>query len=306
MNRDKKTPAQSSRQQHGNSSTPLTEDGSTLIIRPHRSWLSIDWHGLWEYRDMLRFLIIRDFVSKYKQTVLGPAWFVIQPLFMTLVFTVIFGKVAGISTDGLPQTLFYLSGLLGWNYFAQTFLATSSNLIVNANLFRKVYFPRIIVPASVTISNLIAFTIQLITFGAFWIYFKYFTEAANTFAFSPWAWLFPVLVLQTGALSLGIGLWMSALAAKYRDLHNVSNFIIQAWMYITPVIYPLSSIPEHWRWVVNLNPMTTVVESYRLLFLGQGTLDSGLMVQSAVITIFVLLSGVIVYNRIQRNFVDYS
>ncbi len=255
---------------------------------------------------MLRFLVIRDFVSKYKQTILGPLWFIIQPLFMTLVFTVIFGRVAGIPTDGLPQVLFYLCGMLGWTYFAQCFSATSSNLLVNAALFRKVYFPRIIVPASVIISNLIAFAIQLATFIAFWIYFKYFTDAADRFHLSPWVWLFPLLVLQTGALSFGIGLWMSALTAKYRDLHNISGFIIQAWMYVTPVIYPLSQIPENYRWLINLNPMATIVESYRLLFLGTGTVDMALLTQSIALTLFFFFTGILIYNRIQRNFVDYS
>ncbi|MEM6691538.1 MAG: ABC transporter permease, partial [Planctomycetota bacterium] len=238
-----------------------SSDHYEIVIKPSKSLLDIDWRAMWEYRDMLRFLVIRDFVSKYKQTILGPLWFIIQPLLMTLVFTVIFGTVAGISTDGLPKTLFYLCGMLGWNYFAQCFTATSQNLIVNADLFRKVYFPRIIVPASVVISNLLAFGIQFGTFVAFWVYFKFATDASGEFGLSPLAWMFPLLVLQTGAFSLGVGLWMSALTAKYRDLHNVSQFIIQVWMYITPVIYPLSEISEKYRWAVNLNPMTTIVES---------------------------------------------
>jgi len=277
-----------------------------IIIRPTKSWLAIDWFAIWEYRDMLRFLVIREFISKHKQTILGPVWYIIQPLLMTLVFTVIFGKVAGISTDGLPKTLFYLCGMLAWGYFAQCFQGTSTNLLVNANLFRKVYFPRIIVPASVVISNIIVFGIQLLTFLAFWMYFKFYTGSSDTFFISKWAWLFPLLLLQTSALSLGVGLWMSALTAKYRDLHNMSQFIIQAWMYVTPVIYPLSEIPEQWRWLVNMNPMTTIVESYRLLFLGTGTVDLGLILQSIGLSVFFLLSGLVIYNRIQRNFVDYS
>ena len=277
-----------------------------IIIRPTKSWFAIDWFAIWEYRDMLRFLIIRDFVSKHKQTILGPLWYIIQPLLMTLVFTVIFGKVAGISTDGLPKVLFYLCGMLAWGYFAQCFQSTSTNLLVNANLFRKVYFPRVIVPASVVFSNLIIFAIQLLTFSAFWAYYKLHAETADSFFLSKWVWIFPLLVLQTSALSLGVGLWMSALTAKYRDLHNMSQFIIQAWMYVTPVIYPLSQIPEKWRWAINMNPMTTIVESYRLLFLGTGTVHFALVIQSIGLSIFFLLSGLLIYNRIQRNFVDYS
>lgn len=277
-----------------------------VIIRPSKSWFTIDWHGLWEYRDMLRFLVIRDFIAKYKQTILGPLWFIIQPLFMTLVFTIIFGQVAGISTDGLPPFLFYLCGQLGWTYFQATFTATAGNLVVNAALFRKVYFPRIIVPLSTVLSNLIAFAIQFLTFTACWIYLKYATNQGEDFHLHLTALLFPLLVLQTGLIALATGLWMSALSAKYRDLHHMTGFIAQSLLYLTPIIYPTSQIPERFRFFVNLNPLAAVVEGYRFMFLGRSSLQIDNVIQSIVITLLLLASGVVVYNRIQRTFVDYS
>lgn len=279
---------------------------SEVVIRPSKSWFSIDLRGLWEYRDMLRFLIIRDFISKYKQTILGPLWFILQPLFMTVVFTVIFGRVAGIPTDDLPPFLFYLCGLLCWTYFQSSFTATAGNLVVNAALFRKVYFPRIIVPLSTVFSNLIAFGIQLLTFAAFWVYFKFGTEAADLFHLQPAVALFPLLVLQTALIALGIGLWMSALSAKYRDLHHLTAFIAQALLYLTPIIYPISQIPERFHPLVNLNPLAAVAESYRHVFLGSPAVDVFSLAQSVGITLVLLVSGLVVYNRIQRNFVDYS
>lgn len=277
-----------------------------VVIRPSRSWFQLDLKALWHYRDMLRFLVMRDFVSKYKQTILGPAWFVIQPLLMTLVFTVIFGRVAGLSTDGLPQPLFYLCGMLGWTYFATCFQGTSTQLITNANLYRKVYFPRMVVPISVVVSNLIAYAIQLVTFLCFWAYYHFFTDAGESFGID-WTLAFlPLVILQTAAFSLGVGLWMSALTAKYRDLQQISAFLIQVWMYVTPVIYPTSVIPEHLRWLVFLNPMAAIVEAYRGMFLGVATLTTTDVWVSATLTLFVLLSGILIFNRIQRDFVDYA
>src|SRR5262249_14534163 len=227
-----------------------------LVIRPTRGWLTLNLAEVWRYRDLLVLLIHRDFVAKYKQTILGPAWFVLQPLLTTVVFSVIFGEIAKIPTDGLPPMLFYLTGLLGWNYFAQTFHSTSGTLVNNAGIFGKVYFPRLVVPLSTVISNLLAFGIQLATMLCFWFYFKFFTAAGTQFGLSPEIVFAPFVVLQIAALSLGVGMWLSALTAKYRDVVLLSSFLIQLWMYATPVIYPLSQIPDHWRWVAALNPMT--------------------------------------------------
>jgi len=275
-----------------------------IVIRPTRGWFNLNLADLWQYRDLLVLLVHRDFVARYKQTVLGPAWYVLQPLLTTVVFSIIFGAVAKIPTDGLPPMLFYLAGLLGWNYFAQTFQSSSGTLVTNAGLFGKVYFPRLIVPLSAVISNLFTFAIQLATLLTLWIYFKLFTDAGPLFGFSVGIVWLPFVLLQVAALSLGGGLWLSALTAKYRDLVFLSGFIIQIWMYATPVIYPLSQIPEKWRWLAVLNPMTMPVEAIKVMFLGQGTIITGYLALSVGITISVLLSGVFSFNIAEKTFID--
>lgn len=274
-----------------------------ITLRPDRRWLDLDLRSIWQYRDLLILLVWRDFVAKYKQTILGPLWFIIQPLTMTLVFTVIFGHVAGLSTDGLPPLLFYLCGQLGWNYFAQNFSANSATLVSNAGLFSKVYFPRLVVPLAALISNLFAFLIQAVTFGAFFIYFK-FTPQAGSYGLTWHVVLVPLLVLHTAILSLGVGLLMSALTAKYRDLSHASTLLIQVWMYATPVIYPLSKVPPNWRWVAAVNPMTPIVESYRLLLLGTGTVEPLHVASSIVVTLALAVAGLLLFGRIEKTFVD--
>lgn len=274
-----------------------------ITLRPDTSWLAIELKGIWHYRDLLSLLIWRDFVAKYKQTILGPLWFIIQPLTLTLVFTIIFGRVARLPTDGLPPMLFYLCGQLGWNYFAQNFGSNSATLVNNAALFSKVYFPRLVVPLSALVSNLFAFAIQAVTFLAFFCYFKF---ALNTTSIRiDWHIIFfPFLVLHTAALSLGVGLLMSALTAKYRDLIHIGNLMIQVWMYATPVIYPLSTFPEKWQWVVALNPMTAVVESYRFILLGSGTVEPAYLAWSIGLTLFLLVSGLLLFGKVEKTFVD--
>jgi lipopolysaccharide transport system permease protein len=274
-----------------------------IVLRPDTGWRSAELAGLWQYRDLLSLLVWRDFVSKYKQTVLGPLWFIVQPVAMTVVFTVIFGKLAGLPTDGLPPVLFYLCGQLGWNYFAQTFSANSTTFVTNAALFSKVYFPRLIVPVAALISNLIAFGIQFATFACFFLYYKYGLHAGG-FAVDWPVVLLPLLVLQTALLSLGASLLMSALTAKYRDLTHVSALLLQIWMYATPVIYPLSKFPAKWRWVAALNPMTPIVEAYRLLLLGVGTVEPIHMAASAGLTAAVLFAGLVLFGRMEKTFVD--
>jgi lipopolysaccharide transport system permease protein len=275
-----------------------------LVIRPTRGWFHLNLADVWRYRDLLFLLVHRDFVTKHKQTVLGPAWFILQPLLMTVVFVVIFGKVAQIPTDGLPPMLFYLTGLLGWNYFAQTFQSTSGTLVANAGLFGKVYFPRLVVPLSAVVSNFFAFALQLATLLCVWTYFKIFTSAGATFGFSGAIVWLPLLLVQISALSLGVGLWLSALTAKYRDFTFLSSLIIQIWMYATPVIYPLSRIPEKWRWLAVVNPMAMPVETIKYMFLGRGVLISAYLAVSVGIALLLLMSGVLVFNKIEKTFVD--
>jgi lipopolysaccharide transport system permease protein len=275
-----------------------------LVIRPTRGWVHLNLADIWRYRDLLLILVHRDFVAKYKQTILGPAWFILQPLLMTIVFTVIFGAVINIPTDGLPPVLFYFAGLLGWNYFAQTFQNTSGTLVNNAGLFGKVYFPRLIVPLAAVISNCMAFALQLATFLCIWAYFKIFTGAGATFGASlAIVWL-PLILLQIAALSFGVGLWLSAMTAKYRDFTFLSGFIIQLWMYATPVIYPLSQIPEKWRWLAVLNPMAMPVETIKYMFLGQAVIMPVYVAASVGMTVLLLLSGLLVFNKVEKTFVD--
>lgn len=274
-----------------------------ITLRPETSWLNLELWSIWRYRDLVMLLVWRDFIAKYKQTILGPIWFIVQPLTMTLVFTVVFGHVAGLSTDGLPPLLFYLCGQLGWNYFAQNFGATSTSLFANAGLFNKVYFPRLVVPLAALISNLFAFVIQAATFAVFFVYFK-FTPQAGSYNVSWQAVLLPLLVVQTAILSLGVGLLMSAVTAKYRDLSHASTLLIQVWMYATPIIYPLSEVPSNWRWAAAINPMTPVVEAYRLLLLGTGTVEPSHVFSSVLATLALVTGGLLLFSRIEKTFVD--
>jgi len=280
-------------------------DNYELIIEPSRGLLRIDWHGMLHYRDLLFLLVRRDFLAQYKQTILGPLWFIIQPLLTTLVFTMIFGYVAKIPTDGVPPMLFYLCGMSVWSYFAACLGSTANTFIANSGIFGKVYFPRLIVPLSVVVSRLIAFGIQLGTFLAFLIYFKYFT-AAGPVLHPSWGWLMatPALVLQSAALGLGVGLWISALTTKYRDFAFLATFLTQLWMYASPVVYPISQVPERWMWLAALNPMTGIIEAYRKAFLGVGVVSPHLISMSVCITALVLLTGLIMFSRAEKTFVD--
>ena len=240
-------------------------------------------------------------MSVYKQTVLGPLWFLIQPLFSTLVFTVIFGKIARISTDGLPPVLFYMAGIVSWNYFATCLTKTSDTFVANSAIFGKVYFPRLTVPVSVVITNLITFTIQFCLFLSFLLYF-YINGA--TVKPSIWIVLTPFLLLQMAALGLGFGILVSALTTKYRDLTYVVGFGIQLWMYATPVVYPMSQIPQKWQWLYALNPMVAVVEAFRFSFLGAGTIQVWYFVSSITVTLTILIIGIILFSRIEKTFMD--
>ena len=263
-----------------------------ITLRPNTSWLQLELKGIWHYRDLLALLVWRDFVAKYKQTILGPLWFIVQPLMMSLVFCLIFGKVAQLSTDGLPPMLFYLCGQLGWNYFAQNFNANSATLVNNAGLFSKVYFPRLVVPLAGLVSNLLTFLIQAATFGFFFFYYKYVLHSGSFHL--DWRVVFlPLLVLQSGALSLG-----------YRDLVHLTPLLIQLWMYATPVIIPLSKFPEQYRWIVAINPMTSIVESFRLMLLGTGTVEPLYMVSSLAFTIVILVVGLLLFGKVEKTFVD--
>lgn len=275
-----------------------------VTIRPTRAWVALDWRSLVAYRDLIGLLVQRDFTARYKQTVLGPLWYILNPFLTTLVFTVVFSRIMGISTDGTPPMLFYLCGMLGWSYFSNVLGATANSLAGNAGLFSKVYFPRLVPPLAATLSNLLALGVQLLTFLVF--YTQQLVAAAPGAVAAPsvrWL-LFPLLAAHMALLGLGVGLVLSALTAKYRDLQHVQGFLVQLWMYATPVIYPYSRIPADWRWVAALNPMTAVVEATRWMFLGTGAMPAEAYAASLAVTAVVLAAGLVVYQRAARTFVD--
>ena len=271
-------------------------------IKANQPWWRIDWTEIWNYRDLLFFLVKRDFATVYKQSILGPFWFVIQPLVTTLVFTVVFGHFARISTEGVPGFIFYLSGLVLWNYFQGVMNGVSGSLIGNAGLFGKVYFPRLIVPLSLVVSNLVSLAMNFLMFMAFFIYFLFFTSAP-IFP-SELMVILPFLVLYCAVTGMGVGLWLSALTAKYRDLRFALPFLAQLWMYATPVVYPLSLVPEKWKWIIALNPMTAAVELNRYIFLGVGTISIQMIASGLILSLLLLFSGLLAFNRVQRTFVD--
>ncbi len=273
-----------------------------IFIRPNRAWVRVDWKALWAYRDLLFLLVRRDFIAKYRQTILGPLWGLVQPLLMTVVFTLVFNRVAKVPTDGVPSMLFYMSGLLVWNFFSQAVNASSATLVRNANLYGKVYFPRLIVPVALVVSNIFSFLIQALLFLGFFIYFR--AKGAPGFGVNADIALFPLVLLQVLALSLGVGLWMSALTAKYRDLTQMTTFLLQIWMYASPVIYPLSLLPDKYRIYSQINPMTTPVEITKHMLLGAGSFDVAQWAISAATTLVILLTGLMIFQRTERSFVD--
>ena len=272
-----------------------------LVIEPQSSLLEINLKDVWRYRDLLWLLVKRDFVSFYKQTILGPLWFFIQPLFTTIIFTFIFGNLAGLSTDGLPQPLFYMAGITAWNYFADCLTKTSTVFRDNANIFGKVYFPRLIMPLSIVVSNLVRFTVQMILF---FVMIAYYAFMGADFQMTVYVLLFPVLLLMMAMLGLGLGLLITAMTTKYRDLAFLITFGVQLMMYATTVIYPLSAAPSKYKWLIELNPMTGIIEAFRVGFLGQGSLTLQTLGYSIIFTFVSLILGVIIFNKTEKTFVD--
>ncbi len=275
-----------------------------LIIKGHSSLFDIKFNDLWRYRDLLLLFVKRDFISFYKQTILGPLWFFIQPIFTTLVFTFVFGNLAGISTDGLPQQLFYLAGITSWNYFSDCLTKTSTVFKDNANIFGKVYFPRLIMPLSIVVSNLVRFGVQLLLLLFMMGYFYFFSESTN-FTITYAIVFFPFLILLMALLGLGIGLIITAITTKYKDLTFLVSFGVQLLMYATTVIYPLSYAKEKgYGHIVELNPMTGIIEAFRFAFLGKGEFTVWSIGYSALVTIIVLFFGILIFNKTEKNFVD--
>ncbi|MCX6981409.1 MAG: ABC transporter permease [Verrucomicrobia bacterium] len=275
-----------------------------IHIEARTGWLRVDWREFWEYRDLLFVLVRRDFLAKYKQTVLGPLWFIVQPLLNTLVFTIVFNKVAGIATDGIPPLLFYLCALLPWGYFAQNVTTGAATFTTNAHLFGKVYFPRLIVPVSSVISNLFALGLQ---FVVFFVFAAWFGLRGDAVYFGPAILLSLPLLLITAALSLGLSLLISSSTAKYRDLSHLTPILIQLWMFATPVIYPLSKLTGgdgSWAWIAWMNPMAPVVEGFRYSLLGRGTWQGAMLGVSAIASVIILFLGIVAFGRAERTVTD--
>lgn len=273
----------------------------TEVIRPKRSLFDINLAELWRYRDLIMIFVRRDFVSVYKQTILGPLWYLIQPLLTTVVFTIIFSKVAHIPTNGVPATLFYLTGITAWNYFASCLNKTSATFINNAAVFGKVYFPRLTVPVSIVISSLITFGIQFLFLMCFWVYF-YSTGAAINI--NEYLLLLPLLILVMAFMGLAFGIIVSSLTTKYKDLQFLVTFGVQLLMYATPIIYPLSSIPDKYKMLVMLNPMTSVIETFKYGLLGNGSFSWNMLGYSCAFTAVILVIGVLLFNKIEQRFID--
>lgn len=271
------------------------------VIQSQTSLFDLRLKELWHYRDLLVLFVRRDFVTVYKQTILGPLWFFIQPILTTITFTIIFGNVAKLPTDGAPGPVFYMAGITLWNYFSTCLTSVSGVFIANAGIFGKVYFPRLIMPLTIVISNLMKFAVQYVMFLVFVLYFYFQGEIQPH---SAWILLTPVIVLLMAVISMGIGLILSSMTTKYKDLNMLIAFGIQLFMYATPVIYPSSSIPENYQWVIKLNPLVGLFDYMRFAYLGVGEFTLNSLLYPTGFSIVILALGVLVFNKVQKTFMD--
>ncbi|ARV13795.1 ABC transporter permease [Polaribacter sp. SA4-12] len=274
-------------------------------ITPKNNLFDLNLKEVWQYRDLLMLFVKRDVVTVYKQTILGPLWYLIQPLFTSVIFTLIFNNVANISTGSVPPFLFNLAGITIWNYFKSCFSATSNTFNANAGIFGKVYFPRIIVPISIVISNLVRFGIQLFIFSVFYCYYYYYKDA--DISLNRYTILFPVMVLIMGMLGLGLGMIISSMVTKYRDLKILVEFGLQLLMYISAVMYPVTyfaeKLPEY-VWIIKYNPLAVVIETVRNLLLNTGAFNSTMFFYTLVITVITMFFGIVIFNKAEKSFID--
>jgi len=275
--------------------------GWTTMITPHRGWLDWRLKQLWRYRDLISLFVWRDFVSLYKQTILGPLWHIVQPLLTTITFTIIFGKIANLPTNGIPPFLFYMSGIVGWTYFSNNITKTSSTFVTNSALLGKVYFHRLVIPISIAISNLISFFIQ---FAIFLIFLAVYYFQGFPVHMTYWACYTPLFLLMLAGYGLGGGIIVSALTTRYRDLTQLVAFGVQLAMYVTPVIYPLSKAGPHYRWLLQYNPLTPVVEGFRLGFLGAGDVTLTQLGISFGVMLILLAIGTMLFTHVEKTFMD--
>ena len=277
------------------------EEHWDLTIKPQTHWYDLRIKEIFKYKDLLFLFVKRDFISIYKQTILGPLWFFIQPIITAITFTVIFGNLAKISTDGLPQILFYMCGITLWNYFADTLTKTADTFSSNVNIFGKVYFPRMIVPLSVVVSNLIKLGIQFLLFLCIWIYYLIQTDLIHP---NKMLVLIPYLIILIGFMALSFGIIISSLTTKYRDLKFLVTFGIQLMMYASPIVYPLSIVPEKYKWIIIANPVTSIIESFKYAFLGVGEFNWFYLGYSTLFTIMLFMIGLVIFHRVEKSFMD--
>ncbi|MFC5684413.1 ABC transporter permease [Flavobacterium sp. MAHUQ-51] len=278
-----------------------TEQQWTEEIKSQDSLFSINFKELWHYRDLLLMLLKRDFITFYKQTILGPIWFFVQPILTSLIYVVLFGQVAKLSTDGLPQLAFYLSGITIWNYFSDSLTKTSSVFQTNASIFGKVYFPRLIMPLSIVFSGLLKFAIQFGLFIAIVLYYTFVQESIHP---NVWVLATPFLIVLMAAFALGLGMIFSAMTTKYKDLTFLLTFGIQLYMYATPVVYPVSAMPEKYQWLVEINPLTGIFECFRYGYLGAGNFQPMSLLFSTVFIAVLLIIGTVIFNKVEKSFMD--
>ncbi len=277
------------------------EENWTTVIKPKDKLLHVDFKEIWQYRDLWSMFVRRDIVTQYKQTILGPLWYFIQPAFTTIMYMVVFGGIAKIPTDGLPQPLFYLAGIVCWQYFADCLNKTSSTFIANQHIFGKVYFPRLVVPLATVSSNLVRMGIQFLLFVVVYVWYLFAgVEVRPTI----YILLVPVLILILAGLALGFGILISSMTTKYRDLTFLFSFIVQLWMYATPVIYPLSTISPERQWIMVLNPVTSIIEAFKYGTMGVATFSWEHLAYSFGFMVAILGTGIIVFNKVQRSFMD--
>lgn len=273
----------------------------TEEIKSRDGLMSVNLREVWHYRDLLLMLLKRDFITFYKQTILGPIWFFLQPLMTTAMYVIIFGRVAKISTDGAPQIVFYLAGVTVWNYFADSLTKTSTVFKDNASVFGKVYFPRLIMPLSIVFSALLKFAIQFLLFIAFVLYYTYVEQRIHP---NSWVLMTPVLILMMAAFALGLGMIFSSMTTKYKDLTFLLTYGIQLFMFATPVIYPVSTISPKYRDILALNPLTSIFECFRYAYLGVGDFDPMSLLPSVAVIVVLLFTGVVIFNKVEKSFMD--
>lgn len=277
------------------------QENWTNVIESKNNLFSLNLKEVWHYKDLVYMLVRRDFVTSFKQTILGPLWFFINPIFTTIMYVIVFGNIANISTDGAPQIPFYLSGVILWNYFSSCLNSTSNVFRGNATIFGKVYFPRLVMPLAIVTSNLMQFGVQFCLFIVFLLYYLIVDKNVHP---SAWILITPILIVLMAGFAMGTGMIFSAMTTKYKDLSMLLSFGVSLYMYVTPVVYPVSAIPEKYRWIADLNPLTGIFECFKYAYLGVGDFNIGMLTYSVAFIFIILLTGTLIFNKVEKSFMD--